>query len=118
MAKACKKFYGTDYGIGVTGTFGNIDPNNEDSQVGNIYIAIDTPKEIKNYLRQIDAKNMTRKRCKEEIVKFIFDKLVEIEDEEFGDNDEDFETIDERCIKGDPERESKEITFDEVKKYF
>lgn len=109
MAKACKEFYGTDYGIGVTGTLGNIDPNNEDSQIGNIYIAIDTPKEVKNYLHQIDAKNMTRKRCKEEIVKFVFDKLLEIVEEEFDDNDEDFEFIDE---------ERKEITFDEVKKYF
>ena len=41
MAKTCREFYRTDFGVGVTGTFGNIDPNNPDSVPGEVYFAID-----------------------------------------------------------------------------
>lgn len=40
MAEACKKAYGADIGVGVTGSFGNIDPNNADSVPGEVYFAI------------------------------------------------------------------------------
>ncbi|WP_024865368.1 CinA family protein [Butyrivibrio sp. FCS014] len=42
MAMACRNFYDADIGIGVTGSFGNIDPNNEDSVPGEVYFAIAT----------------------------------------------------------------------------
>ena len=41
MASACKKAMGTDIGIGITGTFGNVDPLNKDSTVGQAFFAID-----------------------------------------------------------------------------
>ena len=41
MAKACRKAYKADIGIGITGTFGNVDPKNPDSVSGEIYFAID-----------------------------------------------------------------------------
>lgn len=41
MARACRKTCGTDIGVGVTGTFGNVDPNNADSAPGEVYFAID-----------------------------------------------------------------------------
>ena len=41
MARACREFYRTDLGVGVTGTFGNVDPNNPDSVPGEVYFAID-----------------------------------------------------------------------------
>ena len=41
MAAACRKAYGADIGIGVTGTFGNVDPNNADSVAGQVYFAIE-----------------------------------------------------------------------------
>ncbi|MGO4970561.1 CinA family protein [[Clostridium] aminophilum] len=40
MARSCRKFYDADIGIGVTGSFGNTDPNNEDSVPGEVYFAI------------------------------------------------------------------------------
>ena len=43
MAKACREFYRTDLGVGITGTFGNVDPNNSDSVPGEVYFAIDAP---------------------------------------------------------------------------
>lgn len=41
MAKACKAKYKADIGIGITGTFGNVDPGNPDSVPGEIYFSID-----------------------------------------------------------------------------
>ena len=41
MAKACRKAYSADIGIGITGTFGNVDPKNPDSVSGEIYFAVD-----------------------------------------------------------------------------
>lgn len=41
MAAACKTAYDANVGIGITGTFGNLDPNNPDSKAGVVYFAID-----------------------------------------------------------------------------
>ncbi len=43
MARACREALDADIGVGVTGTFGNADPNNADSVPGEVYFAIDTP---------------------------------------------------------------------------
>ena len=42
MARACREFYDADTGIGVTGTFGNVDPKNEDSTPGEVFFSIST----------------------------------------------------------------------------
>ena len=39
MAEACRAAYGADTGVGVTGSFGNPDPNNADSVPGEVYFA-------------------------------------------------------------------------------
>ena len=43
MAEACKKKLGSTIGIGITGSFGNTDPNNSDSIPGEVYFAISDP---------------------------------------------------------------------------
>lgn len=40
MAESCKQAYRADIGIGITGTTGNIDPNNQDSVPGEVYYAV------------------------------------------------------------------------------
>ena len=40
MALACREKQKADFGVGVTGTFGNADPNNSDSVPGTVYAAI------------------------------------------------------------------------------
>lgn len=40
MARICRDAFGADIGIGVTGTFGNVDPNNADSVPGEVFFAI------------------------------------------------------------------------------
>ncbi len=42
MAVCCRKTFSADYGVGVTGSFGNVDPNNSDSFPGEVYFAIST----------------------------------------------------------------------------
>ena len=46
MAAACKTAYDANIGIGITGTFGNLDPNNSDSEAGVVYFAIDFMGEV------------------------------------------------------------------------
>ena len=40
MAEACKARLGSTIGIGITGSFGNTDPNNADSVPGEVYFSI------------------------------------------------------------------------------
>ncbi len=40
MAEACKGQLKSDIGVGITGSFGNIDPNNSDSVPGEVFFAI------------------------------------------------------------------------------
>lgn len=40
MAKVCKKTYQADIGVGVTGSFGNVDPANPDSVPGEVWFAV------------------------------------------------------------------------------
>ena len=42
MAEACRAAYRADIGLGVTGSFGNVDPNNADSVPGEVFFAIAT----------------------------------------------------------------------------
>jgi len=46
MAAAARAAYGADIGIGVTGSFGNVDPANADSVPGELYYAIDFKGEV------------------------------------------------------------------------
>lgn len=40
MAEACRAAYGAHIGLGVTGSFGNADPNNADSVPGEVFFAL------------------------------------------------------------------------------
>lgn len=40
MASTCRQQYVADIGIGITGTFGNVDPANNDSVPGEVYISV------------------------------------------------------------------------------
>ncbi len=44
MAQACRTNIGADIGVGITGSFGNVDPNNDDSTPGEVFFAISTAK--------------------------------------------------------------------------
>ena len=42
MAKVCREKLSADIGVGITGSFGNVDPANNDSVPGQVFFAIDT----------------------------------------------------------------------------
>lgn len=49
MAKACRTTYSANIGVGVTGSFGNVDPNNADSVPGEVYFALATDNGVDCY---------------------------------------------------------------------
>lgn len=49
MAEACRKSFESDLGLGVTGSFGNVDPYNIDSVPGEVYFAISNAEGTKCY---------------------------------------------------------------------
>ena len=53
MAKAARQAYSADIGVGVTGSFGNIDPANPDSVPCEVYFALATKKEARTFFRQL-----------------------------------------------------------------
>ena len=56
MAKACRSAYGADIGVGITGTFGNIDPENAAfSEPGVVFFAVSTEKETLSYECRLPA---------------------------------------------------------------
>ncbi|MCR4955160.1 MAG: CinA family protein [Lachnospiraceae bacterium] len=78
MAKACRDTYETDYGIGVTGTLGNCDPNNqEDSRTGEVYFAIATKNGIKGFSAVVPKKE-SRLEYKLCVADGIYEKLKEL----------------------------------------
>ena len=49
MARRCREIYGADYGVGVTGSFGNVDPANADSVPGEVCYALAGPEGTRTY---------------------------------------------------------------------
>ena len=45
MAGVCREAFGTDLGIGITGSFGNADPGNADSVPGEVWFALSDERE-------------------------------------------------------------------------
>ena len=75
MAETCRAIYQADIGIGVTGTFGNVDPNNEDSEIGCVYFAIDIKGTVKNYSIKVNEK-CSRYEYKLLVAEKIADQLI------------------------------------------
>lgn len=77
MAECCRKKYDADIGIGVTGTMGNVDPENADfSEPGKVYFAIAVRSDIFAYVAEIPVQN-SRYMYKLAVAKEIYDKLTE-----------------------------------------
>ncbi|MBQ9279409.1 MAG: CinA family protein [Lachnospiraceae bacterium] len=78
MAKACKKAFKSNIGIGVTGTMGNVDPANPDaSNPGQVYYAIDIYDKIEAYYIELEPQP-TRLAYKLAVAKEIYDALIEM----------------------------------------
>ena len=49
MAQTCRATYSADIGVGVTGSFGNADPNNADSVPGEVWFAVALPDSVRSF---------------------------------------------------------------------
>lgn len=77
MAEACIKAYQADIGIGVTGTMGNVDPDNQASSVpGQVYFAMGIEGNMKSYYVELEPQP-TRLAYKLAVAKEIYDVLME-----------------------------------------
>ncbi len=77
MAKACRTAYRADIGIGITGSFGNVDPNNPDSVPGEVYFAFDTGEGTKEYHCSVPAQS-DRFSYKLYMADLVADRLKEV----------------------------------------
>lgn len=76
MARACACRYGTQIGIGVTGSLGRKDPNNSDSTVGQVFYCIWTESDTKSVELSIPSDLTDRHSMKVYIVRDILVKLT------------------------------------------
>ena len=77
MADACRKAYKADIGIGITGTFGNADPDNPDSVPGEVYFSISTKTFTKSYHHSVPAQ-VTRYAYKMYMADAVVSELLRI----------------------------------------
>ena len=75
MARACRKTYGANIGVGVTGTFGNVDPNNKDSIPGQVFFAIDMNGTARVFERKLETQN-SRYEYKLKVAEEIVNELT------------------------------------------
>ncbi len=68
MAEACRSFYHTDIGVGITGSMGNADPNNADSVPGEVFLAVLWGEERCARRLELETDGVTRSEIKERIV--------------------------------------------------
>lgn len=75
MAKTVQKKMHTDFAIGITGTTGNIDPNNADSVQGVVYFCIVLKDKSHIFEVRTEVSEMSRHEIKQMYVDMVFEKL-------------------------------------------
>lgn len=78
MAMACQKSYQSDLAIGVTGTMGNVDPDNAQASVpGQVYFAIGYQNHVSAFFVELEPQP-TRLAYKLAVAKEIYDELARL----------------------------------------
>ncbi len=77
MAKCAQEKLHTDIGIGITGTFGNVDPNNKDSYPGSVHYAVSYEGTCNSYFEEIPVQN-SRHAYKEYIAAKLGETLLQL----------------------------------------
>lgn len=78
MARTAQKKLNTDIAIGITGTTGNVDPNNADSVQGKAYYCIVTGDTAHGYEINADVTGMSRHEIKQLYADRVFKSLSEL----------------------------------------
>ena len=75
MARTAQKNLHTAIAIGITGTTGNLDPNNADSVQGVVYFCILYKAQAHTFTFQTDVSGMTRNEIKHLYAEQVFAEL-------------------------------------------
>lgn len=75
MAETAQKIYETHISIGITGTTGNVDPNNKDSVTGCAYFCIRIGNTNHDFYLQKEVKNLSRSEIKQLYANEVYEKL-------------------------------------------
>lgn len=75
MAKTAQAKLGTDIAIGITGTTGNIDPNNADSVQGQAFFCIRMMDQTYSYEIREDVTGKSRHEIKQRYAERVFEEL-------------------------------------------
>ncbi|WP_337461374.1 CinA family protein [Jutongia sp.] len=78
MAETVREKLNTDIGIGITGTTGNLDPNNADSVQGQAFFSIVWKESVFVDEIHVDVTGKSRHRIKQLYADRVFEKLAEI----------------------------------------
>lgn len=80
MAKTVQAKLGTDIAIGITGTTGNIDPNNADSVQGQAFFCIQVKDQTYSYEIREDVTGKSRHEIKQRYAERVFEALESLID--------------------------------------
>ena len=75
MAATVQEKLHTDIAVGITGTTGNVDPNNADSVQGVVYFCIRIKNEINTFEIHADVAGRNRHEIKQLYTDMVFEKL-------------------------------------------
>lgn len=78
MAQTAREKLNTDIGIGITGTTGNLDPNNADSVQGQAFFSIIWKENVSVDEINVDVTGKSRHEIKQLYADRVFEKLAEI----------------------------------------
>lgn len=78
MSKNCSLFADSNYGVGITGKLNRADSNNLYGNDNQVFISIYFKDLDKFYNYDMRVLFKTREKCKDEIVSFIIDRLLEV----------------------------------------
>lgn len=77
MAQACAEAYHADIGIGITGSFGNADPNNPDSVPGQVHYAVCMYGKTEAFLLD-NLFALTRREAKLAVAEAVGERLISL----------------------------------------
>ena len=80
MAETVQKNLHTEIAIGITGTTGNIDPNNADSMQGKVFFCILVGEKAYDFEYNAEVTQMSRHEIKELYADQVFEKLAKLID--------------------------------------
>lgn len=78
MALTVKNKFGSDVSVGITGSTGNVDPNNKDSVQGKAYYCIVIDDKVFDFQIDLDVSNMSRKEIKQCYADKVYESLWDL----------------------------------------